>query len=97
MIKNQIQTFPSVFVLTDNSKPSERMGRKATDLKVVKAAYGGWVAEIGYEVKRLISYNILTCSLLINTVGVMLLEVGLQRPQGDINEYLLCFTARTSF
>jgi hypothetical protein len=73
------------------------MGRKATDLKVAKAIYGGWVAEVGYEVIRFFSDNILACSLRVNTVGVMLLEVDLQRSQGVRNEYLLCFTERTSF
>ena len=34
-------------ILTDKGKPSERGGRKATDLKVIQVAYGGWVAEIG--------------------------------------------------
>ena len=48
MIKNQIQTFHSVFeALTDKGKPSKRMGRKATGLKIAQAIHGGWVAEIG--------------------------------------------------
>ncbi len=67
------------------------MGRKATDLRVLKPTVAG-LPKIGYEVKRLFSDNILACSLPINAVGVMLLEVGSQRPQGDKNEFLLYLT-----
>lgn len=55
-LTNQIQAFPTVFeVLTDNGKPSERVGRKATDLNPVRCSFhyltghGGWVAEVGFR------------------------------------------------
>ena len=70
-LTNQIQTFPPVFeVLTDKGKPSERVGRKATDLNPVRSnfnylkGHGGWVAEVGFR------------PLLTNKVGVRLLAVG---------------------
>ncbi len=71
------------------------MRRKATGLKVTKPKVAG-LPKIGYEVKRLFCDSILDCSLPINAVGVMLLEVGLQRPQGDKDECLLYFTERTN-
>ncbi len=71
------------------------MGRKATGLRVAKPTVVG-LPKIGYEVNRLLSDTILTSSLPISTVGVKLLEVGLQRPQGDKDEYLLYLTGRTS-
>ena len=70
-LTNQIQAFPPVFeVLTDNGKPSERVGRKATDLNPMRdslhtlTGHGGWVAEVGFR------------PLPTNTVGVRLLAVG---------------------
>jgi len=52
-------------ILTDKGKPSERVGRKATDLKVVGATHGGWAAEVGFQVPLPV----------IATVGVCRLEV----------------------
>jgi len=65
--KNQIKTFPPAFeILTDNSKPFESMGRKATDLKAAKEAQGGWVAEVGFR------------TLPVTVAGVRLLAVGFE-------------------
>lgn len=78
-LTNQIQTFPPVFeVLTDNGKPFERVGRKATDLKTMKIVHGGWVAEVGFR-------SLLT--------GVRLLAVGFKNhKEATYNAHLLYIT-----
>jgi hypothetical protein len=70
--------------LNDKGKPSERVGRKATGLSPMShslyylTGYGGWVAEVGDKMRRLILCNALLPLLLMITVGVCLLDGGLQ-------------------
>jgi hypothetical protein len=75
-LTNQFQTFHLAFeILTDKGKLFERIGRKATDLKVVRATQGGWATEVGFR------------PLLI--IGVCLLGVGFKGRKEVKNGYLL--------